>query len=94
MAIFTPYPITGKATANEHILARMFKEIQKQLLGYNEITVTISGSTQINHLLNRQPSGWFVVDKTATADVWRVSWSDKVLVLKSSTPITCKILVY
>ena len=52
------------------------------------------GNNTINHKLGRQPQGWFIVDITAASDIYRVSWSDKTIVLNSSALTTIKLGVF
>lgn len=45
----------------------------------------VSSTEQIfNHRLNRQPLGWFVIDRTDDIRVWRTSWNTKTITLKAN----------
>lgn len=59
----------------------------------NNVTVTTS-STSIDHKLGRQPIGWIITDKNALADVYRVSWNDRVIILDSSATVTLNMWVF
>lgn len=49
----------------------------------------------INHLLQRMPQGWLLVDKTANANVWRSApLSINSIVLESSANVTIDLYVY
>lgn len=36
------------------------------------------------HLLNRIPLGWFITDKNANINVWRVTWDSRTITLQAS----------
>lgn len=61
----------------------------------NSIVLTATTPKAINHLLQRMPQGWFVVDKNASAVIWRSSpWTTTTLTLESSANVTINIWVY
>lgn len=93
MPIFTALR-TPNPDQNSINLATVIRELQKPLLGYKEIDVTVNGETVVNHLLNRQPSGWIVVDKLDFGDILRISWDSKTVTLDSASSVRCKILFY
>ncbi len=67
------------------------------LQGYQlDNIVLISGVTQqINHLLQRQQQGWFIVDQNAAASVFRTSPFNRLtLSLQSNANVTISIWVY
>lgn len=59
----------------------------------NDIQITTSG-VDIDHGLGRVPLGWFVVDSTASATVWRTAWTDRILSLDASGTATISIVVF
>ena len=59
----------------------------------NDIEVTTS-TVVVDHKLGRQPIGWFIVDKSASGDVWRTAWNDKTITLDSSATTTINIWIY
>lgn len=59
------------------------------------ISLTASVPKVINHLLQRMPQGWFLVDNTADANVWRsAAFSKLSLTLESSADTTISIWVF
>lgn len=49
----------------------------------------------INHMLGRMPQGWFLVDNSANAVIWRaLPFSTNYVTLKSSADTTISIWVY
>jgi len=53
-----------------------------------------TGDNTVDHMLGRQPIGWFIVDLNANEGVYKVSWSPTSLVLNSSGPVTVSLYVY
>jgi hypothetical protein len=49
---------------------------------------------QINHHLGRTPMGWTILDLHMAAMVYRVAWSDLILVLNSSADLTADVWVF
>jgi len=68
------------------------------ILGGNQIdsiVMTASTPKTINHLLQRLPQGWFLVDNMANANIWRTkSWTTTTITLESSADTTISIYVY
>lgn len=61
----------------------------------DNITLTASTPKVINHLLQRMPQGWFVVDNTANAVIWRTAaFNDLTITLESSANTVISIWVY
>jgi hypothetical protein len=58
-----------------------------------EITVTTT-ATEFNHGLQKTPFGWFVLDKTANADIWRTAWDSKTITLDATASATIKLWVF
>lgn len=60
------------------------------ILDGNVITATLSNvsPTTIPHNLDRQPQGWFVVDITSGATVYRTTWDTKFISLQASAANT------
>lgn len=58
-----------------------------------EATITTSGLA-INHGMGETPSGWYLVDKTADARVWRTAWDNKTITLQSSATVSVKVWVF
>jgi hypothetical protein len=75
-------------------LLTVVRELQRPLLAYKEVQTTINGITRVNHGLNRQPTGWIVVDKTSYGDIIRVSWDALTVTLTSTVPVECKVLFF
>jgi hypothetical protein len=53
-----------------------------------------SGANVINHLLDRQPQGYFLTDINASATVYRSAWDVKTITLVASTNTTVSFWVY
>jgi hypothetical protein len=54
-----------------------------------------SGVNVLNHGLGRNPQGWFLVDKTATGDVYRTApFNNLTLTLTASAAMTVSIGVF
>jgi hypothetical protein len=90
MKIFTParWPIVDQNWKT------IIRELQKDILKYILIDATIDGDTTVQHLLGREPIGWFLVDKNAAADVYKVSQSSSDLVLTSASSVNVKIFIF
>jgi hypothetical protein len=55
----------------------------------------VSGTNVINHLLSRKLQGWYLVDQTAAASIYRSAPKDaKTLTLTCSAPLTADIFVF
>lgn len=58
-------------------------------------TLPSATNTEIPHSLGRVPNGFIVLDKTAAADIYRVSWTSTVITLRSTALVTgVKILLF
>ncbi len=57
------------------------------------ITITTAGLA-VSHLLGRQPRGWFVVDKTTDANVWRTAWDSRLLTLDASATTVVSLWIF
>jgi hypothetical protein len=90
MKIFTPakWPITD---VNWKTIIR---ELQRDILKYNVIEAAIDGNTTVQHLLGRSVIGWFIIDKDASVDVYRVSMNTNEIVLSSASLVNIKLLVF
>lgn len=61
----------------------------------DNIVLTASKPKAINHLLQKMPQGWFLVDKNANANVWRTApMTDTTITLESSANVTISLYVY
>lgn len=59
------------------------------------ITLAANVATNINHLLQRMPQGWFLTDNTANATIWRTkAFTQLTLVLESDADTTISIWVF
>lgn len=59
------------------------------------IKLTANVPLAINHLLQRMPQGWFLVDNIANAVVWRsAAFTTTTITLESSATTTISIWVY
>ena len=58
-----------------------------------DVKVTAAG-VDVEHLLARKPLGWYVVDNTADARVWRTDWNERSITLRSSADTTISIIVF
>lgn len=79
------------------ILAQQFNQIAAvPMLQGNAVSATLVASKPqaINHLLQRQPQGWFLIDNTADAVVWRTAWNQSTLTLESSANTTISLWVF
>jgi len=55
----------------------------------------VNGSTTINHLLGQTMQGWFIVDITGAATIYRSApFNDKTLTLTSNAAVTVSIGVF
>lgn len=57
------------------------------------VVLTTSGAV-VDHLLKRQPLGWFIVDQNAAATVYRSDWNDRNISLISSATVTVSLWIY
>lgn len=49
----------------------------------------------INHLLQRLPVGWLIIDQDANADVWRAKpWTTTTLTLESSADVNLSLYIF
>ena len=60
----------------------------------SDIVLKASTAQVINHGLQRQPKGWFLVDNTANAVIWRTAWSTLTITLTASANTTVAIWVF
>jgi hypothetical protein len=61
----------------------------------NGIILTATIPLAINHLLQRNPQGWFLVDNNADAVVWRTQpFNKNTITLESSANATVDIYIY
>ncbi len=59
------------------------------------IALTATTPKAVNHLLQRKPQGWFVIDNTANAVIWRsASFNDLTITLESDANTTINIWVF
>lgn len=58
-----------------------------------DIDVVTTG-TKINHLLQRQPEGWLIVDKNAVGDIHRTDWDATSITLQASANTTISMWVF
>jgi len=90
---------------NDSILSRFQTSWKSQidpvlsdpLLDNNILTNVVlkSGVNVINHLLQRQPQGWFITDINAAVTVYRSQpFNDLTLTLTASGPATVNLVVY
>jgi hypothetical protein len=57
-------------------------------------TFTASADTTIEHKLQREPLGWIVIGKNATADVWEVSKDSRFIVLQADQNVTITFWIF
>lgn len=61
----------------------------------SDISLTASTPKAINHLLQQMPQGWFLVDNTANAVVWRAAdFTTTTITLESSANTTISLWVF
>lgn len=61
----------------------------------DNVVLTMSTPRVINHLLQRKPQGWFLVDNDSDSTVWRTEpFNNLTLTLESSADTTVSIWVY
>ena len=74
-------------------LARILAQVAEDpITDRQQITVFLpTGTTRIYHLLKRQPKGWFLTDKDANANVWRVNWNSEYITLQ--TTANCNVIL-
>jgi hypothetical protein len=90
MRIFTPlrWPLTDSN------IKTVIRELQVDLLKYISIEATVNGATEIEHKLGRVPLGWFVIDKDADTNIWKVSADTQKITLTSSVSVNIKLLLF
>ena len=67
--------------------------IQGELI--SNISLTANTPKTINHGLNRMMQGWFVIDNTASSNIWRTSsLNTKTITLESSATTTISLWVF
>lgn len=60
-----------------------------------DINLEMNTAMAVNHLLQRMPQGWFLMDNTANAVVWRTAdFNNLTLTLESSADTTISIWVF
>ena len=65
---------------------------QGTLIGPVDLT---TGVNQVNHLLQRIPQGWIIVDQNASASIYRSAPFNKLtLTLTTSAPVSVKLWVF
>lgn len=71
---------------------------QLELLGYNQIkdiTLVANTPTPVAHLLNKPITGWTIIRKNTSADIWEPQSADqRLLWLEADNNVTISILVY
>ena len=92
--MFTDFWLPTDAEAYLRILKVCIRELQRPLMAYNTLTVTVNGATAVQHLLGRQPLGWIITDKTGYGDIKRNSWNTTTITLESASAVTCTILIF
>ena len=61
----------------------------------DDISLTANTAKVINHLLQRLPQGWFIVDINANTAIWRTSsWTTTTITLESSADAIISIYVF
>lgn len=51
-------------------------------------------ATKFEHMLNRQPLGWIIVDKTGSASIYRTAWDRRTISLIGSGSDTISIWIF
>lgn len=67
------------------------------LSGGRVLSVEFSGAgqQQVQHLMGKVPTGWLVVGKNATCDIWSYAASDtRFLYLESDAAVTLSLVVF
>lgn len=70
-----------------------FKPIQFLRGTILDLSVTTT-ATRFEHGLQRQPVGWFVLDKTANSNLWRTAWDERSISFTSSSTARFKIWIF
>jgi hypothetical protein len=61
----------------------------------SNVSLTATTPKVVNHLLQRMPQGWFLVDNTADAVIWRTQpFTDTTITLEASANTTASIWVF
>ncbi len=61
----------------------------------DNISLATTTPKAINHLLQRNPQGWFVLDNTANSVVWRTkAFNDTTITLEASAATTISIWIF
>lgn len=61
----------------------------------NDVNLVASKPLAINHLLQRMPQGWFLVDKTTNSQVWRTApFTNTTITLEASANTTIDLYIY
>lgn len=90
---FTPRAMPEQ-NKDQQNLKKCIDELQKPILLGNIVSATVNGLTEVAHKLGRQPTGWFVVDKTSGGDVVRVAWDKYTVTFTSVTSVACSIYFF
>lgn len=98
MKPFRKVKVTDRELANvqdavSSVLGPLSKNTLIDGVQIDGLIITTVGLT-LPHQLKRQPLGWFVVDTTAAATVYRSAWDDKNITLVSSATTTVSIWIY
>lgn len=84
--------------ANPKWAAEINPILAKPILAGNQINgilLAANTPTAINHLLQRTPQGWFLVDINASAAVWRTTtWTTTTITLETSAKVTISLYIY
>lgn len=88
-----PWPLAANKWATT--INKVLAEPILSGLQIDDIVLTSGVTKQINHLLQRLPQGWFIVDQNAAASIFRAApYNIYTLALQSSANVTISIWVY
>ena len=90
--------ISQEYTETERVLADLLRSYYNNPLNnarlLENISVSSSADTVVNHGLDRVPVGYIIVKKTAAVDVYHTSLSTLTLAVRGSATATISLLVF
>lgn len=87
-------PPFSRGRASEFDLERIMASLNNNPIINGEIVTVSLKAGQIKSVLKKPVKGWFIIDKDAEADVWRVKGNERQLVLESNNNVNLKLWVF
>ncbi len=90
--------ISHEFSESERALAELIRKDSLNILSstrlIDNISISSSSDTVVNHGLSREPIGYIIVKKSAICDIYHKSLSNLTMVIRGSTTATISILVF